>query len=176
MRPSDAVVAYGEEVADVGFEVFKKGSAPVPKVPAVTVQRRGLISLNRAAYDLIGAPEAVELLWDAERSLIGIRATELTNPNAYPARQQTAKSGRGPILIAGTLFTQFIGLDTAVAFRWVPTMEDEILCVDVSKPGQQATSNRVRSAKRTSDAETSSIPAASSAEGIEEGTRQPVRV
>ncbi len=40
----------------MAFEVFKKGSAPISSVPSVTVQKRGLISMNRSAHVLIGAP------------------------------------------------------------------------------------------------------------------------
>ncbi|PPF23507.1 hypothetical protein [Rathayibacter tritici] len=49
---------------------------------------------------------------------------------------------RGPWLIAGTLFTQFIGLDTSDAYRWTPSVEDGLLVVDISKPGSKATTNR----------------------------------
>lgn len=130
----------------MGFEVFEKSSAPIATVPSATIQKRGLISLNRSAYHALGSPEAVELLWDAERKIIGFRPAELDNPNAYPARPQSTKSDRGPVLIAGNLFTRYIGLDTAEARRWVPTMDDGILCIDLKTPGQKVTSNRSRAA------------------------------
>jgi len=128
----------------MGFEVFEKSSAPIATVPAATIQKRGLISLNRSAYQALGNPEAVELLWDAERKIIGFRPAPLENPNAYPARPQSTKSDRGPVLIAGNLFTRYIGLDTTEARRWVPTVEDGILCIDLNTPGQRVTSNRSR--------------------------------
>ncbi len=126
----------------MGFEVFQKSSAPLAKVPTVTVQRRGLFSLNRSAHALIGSPAAVELLWDAERRVIGLRPADLMNPNAYPARPQQSGSDKGPVIVAGTAFTQFYGIDTKETRRWVPTEEDGILCVDISQPGQKVTSNR----------------------------------
>lgn len=129
----------------MGFEIFQKGSAPMSKVPSVTIQKRGLISLNRAAHQMIGEPEAVVLMWDSDRRIIGLKPAEVADPNGYPARPQ-AKSGKGPVLIAGTLFTQYIGLDTSEAQRWVPTEEDDVLCIDVSEPGAKVTSNRARRA------------------------------
>lgn len=126
----------------MAFEVFKKSSAPIPTVPSVTIQKRGLMSLNRAAYELIDAPEAVELLWDADRQVIGMRATALQNPDAYPARPQNLKSSRGPILVAGSLFTRYIGLDTSSAKRWVPQLEGDILVIDLKVDGQPVSSNR----------------------------------
>lgn len=126
----------------MGFEVFKKSSAPVSTVPSVTIQKRGLLSLNRAAYRMIGSPEAVELLWDPERRVIALRPAPLESPDAYPARAQAGNSDRGPILVAGSLFTRYIGIDTSHAKRWVPTLEDGLLCLDLTTAGQPVSSNR----------------------------------
>lgn len=130
----------------MAFKVFEKGSAPVATVPSVTIQKRGLISLNRAAFNLIGAPGAVELLWDEERRVIGLRPAPIEKPNAYPARPQSSKTDRGPVMIAGSLFTRFIHLDTSDAHRWVPTVENEVLCIDLNTPGQTVRSNRAKAA------------------------------
>lgn len=126
----------------MAFEVFQKSSAPVSKVPTVTLQKRGLMSLNRAAHALIGAPEFVELLWDAHRRVIGLRPTSSDSPNAYPARPQSAVSGKGPILVAGSVFTRFYDIPTEQSRRWVVTAEDGILCIDLNRESQIATSNR----------------------------------
>ena len=121
----------------MAFEVFKKGSAPVSTVPSVTIQKRGLLSLNKTAALMLAAgdsdeiPEGVELLWDSDRRVIGIRPAPITNPNAYPLRPQGQKSS-GPFLIAGTMFTKYIGIDTSAARRWVPKLEDDILIVDLN--------------------------------------------
>jgi len=128
----------------MGFIVFEKGSAPVKTVPTVTIQRKGLMSMNRAAHALFGSPAAVELLWDPELRVIGLRPAPLENPNAYPVRPQN-DSGRGPLLIATNMFTKFIELDTTEAKRWVPTVDDGVLLVDLSTPGARAISNRHRS-------------------------------
>lgn len=126
----------------MGFIVYEKGSAPVATVPTLTIQKRGLLSINRAAYELMGQPDAVELLWDADRRVIGLRGAPVDGPNSYPVRAQSANSTKGPLLIAGSLFTRFIGLDTSEATRWVPEMEGDVLCVDLNKPHQRAASNR----------------------------------
>jgi hypothetical protein len=127
----------------MAFEVFQKGSAPVTTVPSVTIQKRGLISLNRASHDLIHGAAAVELLWDPDRKVIGIRSADEDNPNAYPVRPLGGKTSKGgSVLVAGTLFTQYIGLDTSEATRWSPKMEDGVLCIDVSVPGHKVKGNR----------------------------------
>jgi hypothetical protein len=130
----------------MGFEVFQKSSAPVSKVPTVTLQKRGLLSMNRAAHHLIGDAEFVELLWDADERVIGIRPAAPENPNAYPARPQSATAGKGPILIAGSIFTRHYDIDTTESRRWVVEALDGILCVDLNKEFQVATSNSGRSA------------------------------
>lgn len=126
----------------MGFEVYQKGSAPVASVPSVTVQKRGLISINRATFAMMKEPEAVELMWDKDRGVIGLRPVPLSAPNAYPVRPQSADAGRGPLLIAANLFTRYIGLDTDEAHRWTPRMEDDVMCIDVSTPGAKVNSNR----------------------------------
>lgn len=126
----------------MAFEVYQKGSAPVASVPSVTVQKRGLISINRAAFTLMKQPEAVELMWDKDRRVIGLRPVSLSAPNAYPVRPQAANASRGPLLIAGNLFTRYIGLNTDEAHRWTPRMEDDVLCIDVGTPGAKVNSNR----------------------------------
>lgn len=64
--------------------------------------------------------------WDAERRVIGIRGCAIESLDAYPVRQQSPGSNRGPVLIAGSLFTRYIGLATSAAERWVPSVEDGV--------------------------------------------------
>ena len=126
----------------MAFKVFEKGSAPIQTVPSITIQKRGLISINRAAHDLMNRTDAVELLWDEERNVIGLNPTDAQNVNAYPVRPQVVASNKGPLLIAGSLFTKFIGLDTTEARRWIPMLEDGVLCIDLNTPGGRVSSNR----------------------------------
>lgn len=129
----------------MGFKVFEKGSAPAPTIPTVTIQKRGMFSLNEAAFSSIDEPEAVQFLWDEENRLIAIQAAKLEDPNAYPTRRQgpvNAPQKRGIVLIAGTMFTKFIGIDTSIAKRWVPERDGNMLIVDLNKPSQTVASNR----------------------------------
>jgi len=138
----------------MGFEVFEKSSAPLTRIPSVTVQRRGLISLNRAAWKLLDDAAFVELLFDPQERVIGLRPTSETNPNAYPVRPQgsNANSDKGPVLIAGQLFTKYYGIDTEQAMRYVgPQVQDGILCVDLKSEGQKVTSNRNKKRSSSDD-------------------------
>jgi len=48
------------------------------------------------------------------------------------------------MVVAGTAFTQYYKIDTSVARRWIPTVEDGILCIDLKYGGVEVTSNRNR--------------------------------
>lgn len=138
----------------MGFKVFEKGSAPVSTVPTVTIQKRGLFSLNEAAFALLRNPAAVQFLWDEENRLIAIQAAKLEDPNAYPTRHQgsaNTSQKRGAVLIAGTMFTKFIGLDTSIAKRWVPEHDGDLLIVDLNKPSQTVVSNRKSAVEAAKD-------------------------
>ncbi|MEU0521717.1 hypothetical protein [Streptosporangium sp. NPDC006007] len=131
----------------MGFEVFEKRMAPLGKAPSVTIQKRGLFSLNRAAHALMGAPKTVELLYDRSERIVGLRPIDEDAPHAYILRPQSSVKDTGPLLLAGTAFTTFYGIDTTVSRRWTPTMEDGILCIDLKKHGVEIIGNR--GARRT---------------------------
>ena len=136
------------------FKVFERENYLPPSSPSVTIQRKGLFSLNAAAMQMLGNPEAIQFLWDRDRRVVGIQAVSVDASNAYPMRRQGTRARLpsahgGPGLVAGTRFTHYIGLDTAVSNRWIPRMEGDILVVDLKQPGQPAPSNRNRKAQGT---------------------------
>ena len=144
----------------MAFKVVEKGSAPAPSLPAVTIQKRGLFSLNDAAYRMLGQPEYVTFLYDEEEKLIALQTADSKDLNAYPARRQKSTTERGnssgPVLIAGTMFTRFIDLDTSQARRWTPEMRDGMLLIDLKTEGALVISNRNRrkNAEAHAEAET----------------------
>jgi len=133
----------------MAFKVFEKASAPAKTVPTITVQKRGLFSISRPVFDRLGSPEAIELLWDADRKAIALRPAALTAPNAYSPRETT--EGKGPLILAGSAFTQYIDLDTTQARRWVAKFEDGMAVIDITEEPQIVTSNRERGEQRRRD-------------------------
>ena len=133
------------------FKLYERDTAPAPSEPSVTIQKRGLISLNNAAAEQLGNPAAVQLYFDEDWNIIGIKAVKPGAAHSFQTRRQaTAKKGkaknRGTMLIGGQLFTKRIGLDTTQARRFTPRMNDEgdMLTVDLKQEGQPVTSNRNR--------------------------------
>lgn len=126
----------------MSFEVFKKRLSPLAKAPSLTIQKRGLISMSRSAYALLGEPPAVELLYDRERKVVGLRACEERVAHAYEVRIQNPEKETGQALVAGTAFTTYYGIDTSISRRYEPWMEEGILCVDVGAGGVEVVGNR----------------------------------
>lgn len=124
----------------MAFETFKRQRAPVSQDPAVTIQKRGTLSLNAPAYAGLGSPNAVELLYDREASLIGIREVDPSTEHAYMVRP-LGKGGNN-WLISGRAFTAYYGIPTGTARRWPGRIDNDVLVVDLKEPGAEVTGNR----------------------------------
>ena len=123
------------------FEVFDKRSTPLVKRPVVTVQTKGMLSMNASAYHAIGTPKAVELLYDREQQVVGIRGVEQEAPHAYPVRG----AGTGStFIVSGRAFFGFYGIPTERPVRRDASVVDDVLIIDLKDPGRDATSNRNR--------------------------------
>jgi hypothetical protein len=138
----EALLPCPPEVIDLPFEVFEKRMAPLGKAPSVTIQKRGLFSINRAAHALLAEPETVELLYDREARIVGLRPVDPAVPHAYIMRPQSSNRDTGPLIVAGTAFTQYYNIDTTVSRRWVPELRDGILCIDLDGPSVEIVGNR----------------------------------
>lgn len=102
--------------------------------PAVTIQRRGTLGLNRAAYVALGAPNAVELLFDREAKKIGLRAIGRTAENAYVVRVNGY--GGSSFFVSATGLLKYLGVDTDVAQRFDAVLEGDILAIDLGQEAQ----------------------------------------
>jgi hypothetical protein len=121
------------------FEVFKKRMTPLVKQPYVTLQRRGTMSFNKAAYQALGSPEAVELLYDKSEGIMGLRPVSATEQHAYPLR---ASNNETTYMLSATAFTKYYEIKTDVSRRFAARMEDGILCIDLDGPALEVTGNR----------------------------------
>lgn len=127
----------------MGFEVFDKRTTPLAKAPSVTIQKRGVISMNKAAHELLNNADTVELLFDRERQVMAIRATDDSSPHAYAVRNGSPR-GPGQAVVSATAFTAHYGIDTTVTRRWKPFLEEGMLCVDLTTSGTVITGNRTK--------------------------------
>ena len=113
------------------FETFRRSLLPLKTDPQVTIQRRGMFSLNRSAFLALGSPGAVELLYDKDDRIVGLRPVEASARHAYHVRQST-RSSSGPFVVSAMAFTKFYDINTSLTQRWVAYMDDGVLCVNLS--------------------------------------------
>lgn len=123
------------------FEVFTGRFKPASsKTMRVTLNKRGVFSLNSATYTALGEPRYVELLYDRTSRAIGLRPTEETTKHAYPVRaQKNAKS----YLVGAMAFYQAYDLDVGEGLMvFDPTMEDDVLILEQNNATAVATRHR----------------------------------
>jgi hypothetical protein len=123
------------------FETFTRRMVPLAKAPYVTIQKRGTMSFNAAAHAALNSPEAIELLYDPEERIIGVRGVDSSAEHAYPLRIMPGKHQSG-FIVSGTAFTKYYGIPTDVSKRYPAKMDGDVLCIDLKQPGTEVTSNR----------------------------------
>ena len=125
------------------FERFSHDQVALKREPWATIQKRGTISLNRSAYVMLGSPGPVELLYDAESQIVGLRACNPRDREAVHFRSPTGKDA-GPFLLSAMAYLRFYGIAVLESRRWPAYLEDGVLCVDLRAPSLAVTSNRAR--------------------------------
>src|SRR5215210_7119195 len=129
----------------VDFERFDQRHIAIAGSPFATIQRGGrVMTINRVAYEMLGGPEAVEMLYSKPNRVIGLREVSPKEPYAFPLRGQGRK-GRAPsnYLVAVQAFTKHYGIDTSVAMRYPVEMQEDILTVPLDR-GMVATGPRAK--------------------------------
>ena len=86
------------------FESFDRRMLSSKSDPHVTVHKRGTLSLNRPAYDALGSPGSVELLYDRLAQVVGLRPVAHDAPNAIHVRA-ASPSPSGPWIISAIAFS-----------------------------------------------------------------------
>lgn len=141
------------------WRAFDKRSRPLLDDPFVTIQRRGIFSLNASARAAMGNPDAVALLVDVEKRLIGFRPVATSNPRAYALRKQNRSN---TWIVAGQAFTRAYAIDTSTTTRYSAHLIGSDLVVDLKTIGSDATGVRLKRISGSSEtSEPMVIPAAS---------------
>jgi hypothetical protein len=123
-----------------GFEVYERQRVAPSAEPVITIQKKGIFRLNRAAYDAVGAPEAVELLYNRDKRLIAMRKAKPGLPRAFALL--TRDSHGDSWYISGRGFLRFYGIEVARSVRRQAHVENGMLVIDLNDPGTAATAGR----------------------------------
>lgn len=114
------------------FEVYKRNRAPADNRPAVTVMQRGQLSINDVAFEMLGMPEALELLYSRTKRVVGVRPVDRDEPHAYVPRTRSAKyRGHGPYVVSGAAFFRYFGIEVKQTARYTATMRDDALIIEL---------------------------------------------
>ena len=108
------------------IEFNREDSHVVPDEPMFTLQRRGLISLNQAAFKALGEPAAVALMYDPAEGIIALRKVPRTYHNGYHVRKQANSRS---YLVGAQGFTSFNKINTDAVRRFVGRKYDDQMLV-----------------------------------------------
>src|SRR5215210_2631623 len=104
---SQLLEVHDQMSSEFDFEEFDRKSTPIITTPLITIQKRGTFSANRAAFEALGEPEGIKLLYDKNQNVIGIRPADLEERNSYAMRKQPASDS---YLFSGTAFANHNGI------------------------------------------------------------------
>ncbi len=127
------------------WETFYGRSKPAGRQAQIRIQTKGVFTINKAAHDLLDHAEAVELLWDADRQMIGFRPISPEEPHAYPVRptKKQGVTGSTYIISAKAFFATFrIPIDTLRQFT--PRKVDDVVAIDLQEKGIDAARTRTQ--------------------------------
>jgi hypothetical protein len=120
---------------------LERGARAIAGTPTVGIQAtKGNLTLNQAAFIALGSPEAVEVLYDPDERLIGLRAATLSTAT-YPVHKQ-GKSAT--YWIAGKALVRAMNLDVSRARRYDATLLDGVLTLDLKQGGTPVTAGAPR--------------------------------
>lgn len=117
------------------FELYsRRPGRRDPAQPSATIQKGGYLTISEAAYQALGEPGAVELLYNKDQKAIGLRISE--GPHAYPIQKHP--TGRSYRVSSTRSFMQHYGIPTNKARRYPAEYNgrQKMLVIDLSGPGE----------------------------------------
>ncbi len=133
-----------ETVEDgVSVDWFDSWRAAPTEQPTATIQLR-VMTLNKAAVQGLGWPEAVELGYDPDKRIIAIRAAEPSSPRAVGLRRQRGSSTHE---LSCKRFLKFYGIEHERSRRYPARMSasGEVLLVDLAGGGTDVSAKKRQS-------------------------------
>lgn len=98
--------------------------------PRVSVQKTGILTLNKAAFKALGEPDAVVLLFDKTSRVLAFRPASLENPKAFAVKRYGAASSYS---VYGLPLLKHYGVDHSESRRYRATMTEGLLTVPIER-------------------------------------------
>lgn len=123
-----------------GFEVFHSvNSSAANGAPTIAIQASGVFSVSLPAYQLLGSPARVKLLFNPETEQVAMAATADDAPYSFRVRRTNGRA----VHVAGTAFFAHYGIDWSKTRRWPARMLDSgLLAINLKDTSEVITSNR----------------------------------
>lgn len=125
----------------MAFEVYDRKNLHTiaPKLePVGTIRSNGDLTLSPEAFELMGAPESVELLYDPQNKIVGLRESD--EYHAY----RVARHPSGWKLIAAKSMLNFYGVSITESTRYNVTLRDGMAQINLRKPIKVVSRNRAK--------------------------------
>ena len=117
------------------FERFThKGGRAKYGFPVVTLQASGGMAFNDLAYDLLGRPSHIVLLYDRKDSLIGFEPGEAQQSYAFPVRNAGGAGDASSWALSTRSFYAYYELEPEATQRFKATKQDDIVVIDLKSP------------------------------------------
>ena len=117
------------------WTVFDARNTPAATTPVVTIQKAKNFAMNKAAYELLGEPEAVEYLFNEKLQKVGFRKVDPTAPHAYRVRKQA--NSRSFQMSGHSFITTYDIRTIDGSLRFEPRMEGDTLVIDLENPAAE---------------------------------------
>jgi len=98
----------------------------------VTLNRKGIFLINKAAFEALGEPEAVKLFHDERNNAVGMIKCEVEPENAFPVKQKDKYSNR--VICASPACRDFrIRVEKTISFNGIEFDHDGVMSLDFDK-------------------------------------------
>jgi hypothetical protein len=119
------------------WETFDRKSKPKVSEKLVTLQAAGTFSMNEAAYEALGRPEQVDLLYAEDEQMVGFKPAD-GSPHSYPIKQQ--QNGRS-FQTGGRAFCNHYGIEIGKARRFAAELVDGVLAISLKDSSEEVGRN-----------------------------------
>ena len=117
-------------MARPNFEKFRRYKVTEGDEPFVSLHKRGIFAFNRNAYEKLGEPEAVEILYAPNENIIGFQAAKKSSPDAYVVRHST----KSAFQVEGRAVLKYYEIPKeAAGRRYHAEMVDDILTINLEE-------------------------------------------
>jgi hypothetical protein len=107
------------------------GTSKTDTRPMFSLQVSGALQFNRAAYELMGRPDALRLMYDDQNNLIGFRPAKVGERSAYAVRKADNAERYG---ISAKAFTNYFGIPLVDTRRFEAKKYGDFVGIDLNHP------------------------------------------